>query len=158
MVWQNLKIASTQYSIIYNSFEIYLSGCMGNPKCEKCYNKELWDFSIGENYTKEYFDKIKKKINRFDKIINNIFVLGGEPLDQEKEEFLVLINNLKSMNKMLWLFTRYELKDIDKNILNLFDYVKTGKYIPNLASENNLKYEIKLATSNQTINKKGIDY
>jgi organic radical activating enzyme len=153
-----LKIASTQYSVSYNSFEIYLSGCRGSPKCEECYSKELWDFSIGEEYTKEYFDKIKKKINRFNKIIDNIFILGGEPLDQNIEELKKLIFDLKILNKPLWLFTRYDLIEIDKSILELFDYAKTGKYIKELSCNDNTKYNIKLATSNQHINKKGIDY
>lgn len=153
-----MKIASTQYSLAHNSFEIYLSGCNEQPKCEGCYSKELWDFDVGEEYTKKYFEKLSKKINNFEKIIDNIFILGGEPLDQNTDELLMLTSDLKYFNKPIWLFTRYELEKIDKSISYLFDYIKSGKYLKELSCDNNIQYEIKLATSNQKIYKKGIDY
>ena len=40
----------------------------------------------------------------------------------------------------------------------LCDYIKTGSYIEELKCDDNIQYGIKLATSNQKINKKGIDY
>ena len=43
-------------------------------------------------------------------------------------------------------------------IKELCDYIKTGEYDESLKCENNIQYGIKLATSNQKINKKGIDY
>jgi glutaminase len=38
------------------------------------------------------------------------------------------------------------------------DYIKTGRYIPELKVNENVHYGINLATSNQKIYKKGIDY
>jgi anaerobic ribonucleoside-triphosphate reductase activating protein len=153
-----MRITSTQYTLQNKSFEIYLSGCNGNPKCEGCYNQELWDFNIGEEYTLEYFGDLQQKIYRFKNIIDNIMILGGEPLDQNINDFSYFIKDMKSFNKDLWLFTRYELNEIEPTILNQFDYVKTGKYIKELSVDNNIQYGIKLATSNQKIYKKGIDY
>jgi anaerobic ribonucleoside-triphosphate reductase activating protein len=153
-----MKIASTQYSINNNSFEIYLSGCNGNPKCKGCHNQELWDFHIGKEYDQKIFGALQKKIYKFETLIDNIMILGGEPLDQDIEDFYFFIQDMKSFNKKLWLFTRYEINEIEPKILKQFDFVKTGKYDYSLTTENNIQYNITLPTSNQKIHKKGIDY
>jgi anaerobic ribonucleoside-triphosphate reductase activating protein len=153
-----MNIVSTQYTLQNKAFEIYLSGCSGNPKCEGCYNKELWDFDIGEEYTLSFWGKLQNKIYKFDNLIDNIMILGGEPLDQDIIELYSFTVDIKSFNKNLWLFTRYELNEIEPTILNQFDYVKTGKYIKKLSIDNNIQHGIKLSTSNQKIYKKGIDY
>jgi len=153
-----LKIASTQYSVANNSFEIYLSGCSGSPKCNGCHNNELWDFSIGTNVNDEFLYKITEKIKRFESIIDNIFILGGEPLDQNKKEFVKMIEILLLSKKKMWLFTRFEIDEIDTDILLYFNYIKCGRYYDNLLCDDNFQYGIKLSTSNQKMYKKGIDY
>lgn len=153
-----MKIASTQYTLKTKSFEIYLSGCSGNPKCPGCYSPELWDFNVGQDVSSEFIAKSTEKILRFDSIIDNIFILGGDPLDQPKEDLLSLIKEFIPLNKKTWLFTRKELETVPSEIKEQFDYIKTGKYILELTTDDNVQYEIKLATSNQKIHKKGIDY
>jgi anaerobic ribonucleoside-triphosphate reductase activating protein len=153
-----MKIASTQYTLQNNVFEIYISGCNGIPKCIGCHNKELWDFDVGEEYTLKYFTKLQQKTKRFENLIDNIMILGGEPLDQNIDEFYHFIIDMKSFNKNLWLFTRYKLEEINKNIIPYFNYIKCGRYCEDLTCDNNTQYGIKLSTSNQKIYKKGIDY
>jgi len=85
-------------------------------------------------------------------------IFGGEPNDQNKDELLHLLFDLKSLNKKIWIFTRYDLKQLPKFELELCDYIKCGRYIPELTTKNNIQYRIKLATSNQKIYKKNIDY
>lgn len=153
-----MKIASTQYTLKTKSFEIYLSGCSGSPKCSGCYSPELWDFNIGQDVSNELIGKSREKILRFDSIIDNIFILGGDPLDQPTEEIASLVKDFLPLDKKMWLFTRKEIEEIPVEIKNIFDYIKTGRYIPELTSENNIQCGIKLATSNQKIHKKGVDY
>lgn len=153
-----MKIASTQYTLKTKSFEIYLSGCAGNPKCSGCYSPELWDFNFGDEISSNFFLKAIEKIKRFDSLIDNIFIIGGDPLDQPKEELISLVKEFIPMNKKIWLFTRKELEEIPTEIKDIFDYIKTGKYIPELITEDNIQCGIKLATSNQKIHKKGTDY
>ena len=38
------------------------------------------------------------------------------------------------------------------------DYIKCGKYIPELTTDDNIQYGVHLATSNQRIYKCGVDY
>lgn len=86
-------------------------------------------------------------------------ILGGEPLDQPYIALKYLIEFLKTTKKTLWLFTRYNIEDVLQNsIFRNFDYIKCGAYDKNLITDDNIQYGIKLATSNQKIYKKGVDY
>ena len=152
-----MKIASTQYSLINKSFEIYLSGCDG--ACSKsCHNKELWDFNIGEEYIST-IDSIIAKINDFDLLIDNVWILGGEPLLQDVNLLYDLISTIKNTtNKKIWLWTRFELEEVPNSIKLICDFIKTGKYDKELLVDGYKSNGIKLASSNQKICKKGDDY
>jgi len=148
-----MNMASTQYSLDTESFEIYLSGC--NGKCKGCHNPELKDFSLGVPLSPLVLEDIIKKIKRFDTLIKHVWILGGEPLNQNHDEVISLIRGLKIANKNIWLWTRYEIQQIPTGIKNLCDYIKCGEYKEDLKTENNIQYGIKLATSNQKIYIKG---
>ena len=155
----NINIASTQYTLSTKSLEIYVSGCSGNPKCKNCHNPELWDFNIGEELTNQYLHKkIINKYDEFKDIIDNIMVFGGEPLDQPYDHLLDLLYELSQLGSKVWIFTRYDFKDVNSEILKYCDYIKCGRYEESLKTEDNTQYGIKLATSNQNIYKKGKDY
>jgi len=147
-----LKLASTQYSLNNKSFEIYISGCRKHP-CIGCCNEELWDENIGKELNQEVINEIKNKINEFDKLINNIFVLGGEPAEKPIEELEWLLKELIKTNKKIWLFTRFELNEIPQEIKKYCSYIKTGQYDETQLAENNIQYKIKLASKNQKIHK-----
>ena len=74
-----MNIASTQYNFNKKALEIYVSGC--SIKCQGCHNPELQNFGHGDNLAVAS-DSILKKITEFDCFIENIFILGGEPLVQ----------------------------------------------------------------------------
>lgn len=154
-----MNILSTQYTLSNKALEIYLAGCSGNPHCENCHNPLSWDFNLGEEYHVGYFNNnIRNKVNQFNDLIDNIMIFGGEPLDQSYDYLTDMLYDLKSLNKSIWLFTRYNIEDVDIVIKNYCDYIKCGRYIESLRTDTNIQYGIKLATSNQKIYKKGIDY
>lgn len=149
-----MKIYSIDYSFSNKSLDVFISGCSGKPKCQNCHNPELWDFNCGSNYNKTVLDKIIKYTKDYDKIINKIIMVGGEPLDQNINELETFLYDIKNnTNKEVWLFTRYNLSEVPSNILKYCNYVKTGKYKPELGVDNNIQFGIKLATSNQIIYK-----
>jgi hypothetical protein len=80
-------------------------------------------------------------------------IFGGEPLDNDHDELLQLLFDLRGLNKKIWLFTRYEFDELPKFILDLCDYVKCGRYLEDLKTDNNIMFGIKLASSNQKIYK-----
>lgn len=150
-----MKIAATQYTLQYNSLDIYLAGCKGDNgiHCKGCHNPELWDFNIGEEYNEQQFNNIKQKVEKFNNMIDNIMIFGGEPLDNSIYEMVKFLSDLKTLNKKIWLFTRYELDNIKTTIICLCDYIKTGAYIEDKLVDNHEMFGIKLASSNQQIYK-----
>lgn len=150
-----MRILATQYTLNNKAFEIYTSGCIGNPHCKGCYSPETWSFDQGEYFTEEYFkQKIESKLKDFDTIIKNIMIFGGEPLDNSKEDLYFLLEKLSKFNKPIWIFTHYDIDYAKERLgesIKFVDYLKCGSYIPELTVENNIQYGIKLATSNQKI-------
>lgn len=151
-----MNIAATQYTLETKSFEIYVSGCKGN--CKGCHNPELRDFNIGNPLTQNTIAHIIDKIHEFDSLIDHIWILGGEPLDQDLDELIWLLKTLRQTNKPIWLFTRFNLDSVPNNIKQQCDYIKCGEYIEELQTDANTQYGVQLATSNQFIFKKGQDY
>lgn len=148
-----MKIVAIDFSMSTKSYDIFFSGCNANPKCEGCHNPESWDFSFGAEWrTKK--EKIAKDIKDFSSVIDKIFILGGEPLDQDTFEFTTFLLWLKEQGKEIWLFTRYSIDEVPDYVKEEVDYIKTGRYLPELSTQNNLCYGVRLATSNQTIYKK----
>lgn len=146
-----MHIAATQYTLSTSSLDIYFSGC-NPPHCKECQNPELWKFVNKNNYIKKFKD-IEEKVKNFDTLIENIMLFGGEPLDQNHDEFLDFLNKLKTLNKKVYLFTKYSIDEVPEDIKTLCDYIKTGRYLPELKTDDNIMYGITLATSNQKIYK-----
>jgi anaerobic ribonucleoside-triphosphate reductase activating protein len=153
-----MNILGTQFTLQYNSLDIYIAGCKGNPHCHNCHNPESWDFNKGELWNDEYFTRIEEKVSTFNTLIKNVMIFGGEPLDQNHNELELFLKEIHSFNKQIWIFTRYGLDDIPTFVKENCDYIKSGRYIEELTIDNHIQYGIKLATSNQHIYKKGIDY
>ena len=143
-----MRVVATQYSAEHRALEIYLSGCDGD--CRGCHNPELWSFDVGQDYI-SCLPSIISKINTFTLLIDNIWILGGEPLLQDKQSFIDFISKIKKTQKTMWLFTRFEEEDVSYQITKMFDYIKFGKYQQELATDSNLQYGVKLSTSNQYI-------
>lgn len=156
-----MNILGTQYTLPTKAFEIYIAGCLGinGQHCNNCHNPETWCFNQGDLYNNTYFNnKIQPKVLEFDNLIKNIHIFGGEPLDRPMHELLELLTDLSTLNKPVWLFTRYSIDTIENEVKELCQYIKCGKYDECLKCENNIQYGITLATSNQHIYKKGVDY
>ena len=153
-----MNIIGTQYTLKHKSFEIYVAGCNGSPHCKGCHNPESWDFNRGDKIDDTYLILLQKKIQSFDGLIDNIMIFGGEPLDQKIGELLALLEWLAQFNKKIWVFTRHELNEVPLVVKKCCDYIKCGRYDPDYITNNNTQYGIVLATSNQYIYKKGLDY
>jgi anaerobic ribonucleoside-triphosphate reductase activating protein len=152
-----VNILATQYTLQYKSLDIYVAGCSANPHCTQCHNPESWDFNNGTTYDKKYFKLIKNKVNSFDSLIDNIMIMGGEPLDQDIADLIKILKDISQLNKTIWLFTRYNLSDVPDKIKNMCDYIKCGRYLPDQKCCK-LVYGIELSSYNQTIYQKGIAY
>jgi hypothetical protein len=124
------------------SLNVYFSGCKNNKKCDrdKCHNKELHSFTVGENYT-NYFDYIHKLLMEYS-LIDCVCLLGGEPIDQNKlclHNFLNKIRSIKNID--VYSYTGYDYQmnkeEID-NFLNIFKIKDI--YVGHYSESNNLQY------------------
>lgn len=152
-----MNILSIDYSLKTQSLDIYVAGCKP-PHCQGCHNPESWEFNCGIAHADMLMGLITHKVIHFKSLIRNIMIFGGEPLDQNPKEFQLLLNSLKIFGLPIWVFTRYDIEDVSSEIKEVVDYIKTGRYISELKCDNNVQYGIELATSNQKIHKKGVDF
>ena len=152
----NLQIAHIEYSINTKSLDIFTIGCNGS--CNGCFNTELKDWNQKGISVFDTLNKVMELHNKYDNLIDKIIIVGGDPCDAyEKYPFDIknLLKGIKGItHKPIFLFTRFSIEYIQDDIKDLVDYIKTGKYIPELKCDDNIEYGIKLATKNQHIYKK----
>lgn len=138
-----LQEVPNEISLVFN-----ISGCP--HKCEGCHSKYLWEYE--GNYVADDLENI---INHYKGMITCICFMGGE---QNIYELLYYLKYVKYRRLKTCLYSGCDsIEDISK-LLPYLDWVKTGRYIESLLTDDNIQYGIKLATSNQKIYKKGIDY
>jgi hypothetical protein len=152
-----VNIVHIDFSPNTRSLDIFVSGCKP-PYCDDCCNIEIADFKCG-TYWMNHIDKIITYLKEYDNLIDNIFLLGGSFNHQNSHQLKMFFSMLKEYNnKEVWLFAREELPKIKSIFLKNCNYIKCGEYIPELTTDNNIQFSLKLATSNQKVFKKGIDY
>jgi len=156
-----MNIVQVEYSIATKSLDIFVSGCL-EPYCVGCCNIELVDFNKGMQWAR-YVDKIRNYLIDYNILIDNIFLVGGSFNHQDIEELKKFFNMFVIYpevfrGKKIWLFAREELKDIQDIFKENCDYIKCGAYLKNLSTNNNTQYGVKLATSNQKIYIKEVDF
>ena len=131
------------------SLVINISGCP--HKCEGCHSQYLSEYS--GHFVKDDLDRL---INQYDGFISCICFMGGD-------------QNIKELNELLkYIKEKYRLKtsiysgsddfNLFKDSLKYLDWLKIGSYKKELSCDDNFCYGVKLATSNQKLYKKGIDY
>lgn len=115
------------------SVTIWFSGC--SFKCKNCYNKRLWDKGYGIKYSAKETSKIV--IDMCNKLnIKSVVLLGGEPLQQDRQELLSLCRLLREANLKIWLYTGYEFDEFkNSQIADCINVVKCGKYIDELKQD-----------------------
>lgn len=148
----NIRVAKSKYVMSKMAFEIYLQGC--DVRCPSCNHNDTWNWKAGKKFPAS---TLSKRFKEFDIAIQRFFITGGEPLQQDHNELIKMIEFLKQFNKEIWLFTSYEMYQIPDNIKALCDYIKTGIY-DTTVKRGEEKYGFKLATINQKLFKSGIDF
>lgn len=130
-----------------NSFVIWTQGC--KLRCKGCWNYSMHSFEGGEEISLEdIISKIKDSISKYS--INNVTILGGEPLDQ-LEETIKLMHLIKELNIGIILYTGYEKEEIEnsskKRVISYADILISGRYIEENRNINNHLY----GSDNQTM-------
>ena len=120
---------------------IFFSGC--DFHCPGCFNSEIWDFDIGEQFTREFYESvIKPTINEH---VSGISLLGGEPLHPKNIRATRQLCEWFKQDfpeKSIWLWTGYSFEEVvtlkpyngntamDMNVLlDLVDVIIDGQFI-----------------------------
>lgn len=131
------------------SLVINISGCP--HMCEGCHSDYLFEYK--GNFIKDDLDCLIKEYNGF---ISCVCFMGG---DQNIKELNELLKHIKEKyNLKTCVYSGSNDFNLFKDSLPYLDWLKIGSYKKELSCDNNICYGIKLATSNQRIYKKGIDY
>lgn len=121
-----------------------------NFNCPNCFNQKVKDLPTIEKSAKEIVEEIKS--NPF----NQGIIFGGLEWSLQISEAIELAKEAERQILQTFLYSGSD--NFNKEYLQYFDYVKIGRYDENLTTDNNIQYGIKLATSNQIIFKRGVDY
>lgn len=126
---------------------LFVSGC--SHHCKGCFNKELWKYSAGQEFTYETINEI---INLCSKsYISGLSLLGGEPLDPKNIGWTKLLAQFFKRyypNKTIWCYTGYVWENIKGfDILKYIDILVDGQFVEDL-KDPRLKFR---GSSNQRI-------
>ena len=132
-----------EISLIFN-----ISGCP--YKCKGCHSTYLWEYK--GNYLSKDIESI---FNEYLGMFSCVCFMGGDTNLIELKELLKLC---KSKGLKTCIYTGTDDISIFKDCMKYLDYIKYGSYKEELKCDNNIFYGVKLATSNQKMLKKGIDY
>lgn len=124
--------------------------------CKNCCNAQITQLPTQIKDSNELiFEVLHNKFNK------GIIFGGLEWTLQAKELFnLAKIAKKYALLTMLYTGNTFEaLKNTyTENNLQVFDYIKCGKYEEDKKSANNVQYGVVLASENQKIYKRGVDY
>ena len=111
------------------AFTLWFSGCsMG---CYNCQNPSLQSKERGESYeVKTVLFAICNECPKHN--IDTVVLLGGEPLEQDLNDLVTLINKLKGYGYKVWLYTGWEFEDIPEPVKDGLHTIKCGRYIEEL--------------------------
>lgn len=117
---------------------LFVSGCRHH--CKGCFQPETWNFSYGEEFTKETEDKLIEMLRP--DFIDGLTLLGGEPMEPENQRGLFnFLKRVKSElpEKTIWCFSGYLLDEellkpssarieITDEILSMIDVLVDGEF------------------------------
>lgn len=114
------------------AFTIWFTGC--DFHCKNCHNRKLWNKDAGRKHKAELVASIvRSSCHRLN--TKSVVFLGGEPLQQDKQELLSLCRLLTEADLKIWLYTGYDLSDVDEEILKYVHTIKCGRYIDKLKQD-----------------------
>ncbi len=108
---------------------VSISGC--DLACNGCHSAFTWDESYGKSLNLENIDMLLKN---YEGLISCFLFYGGE---WNIKKLLPLIKYIKSKNLKICLYTGREISEINIELIELLDYLKTGRYLKQLGGLQN---------------------
>ena len=100
---------------------LFVQGC--SHHCKNCFNQETWSFKGGKEFNEKEQEEFIKNANK--SVVSSISILGGDPLQQDREDLYNFLKRLKEeVNKPIFLWTGYIYEEIPKQYLpSVYDFV-----------------------------------
>ena len=145
-----MRIAGTEINLRHTALEVYLSGCRDHS-CPGCHNPELWDFGVGDVVDEIILDRLATKLAELVKarLADKVWVLGGEPLDQDLTALARLLEMFRRHVSTVVLWTHYDF--VPYIVAQYCDYAKLGPYVASGEAYTEPVFGIKLANKEQRI-------
>ncbi len=121
---------------------IWFCGCP--RRCKGCSNPELWEFQDRYKTSPETIFKLIQNIAK-DNAIDGFTVTGGDPMYQPKELGQLLLL-LKNISDDIIVYTGYDKKELEPDVLANISVLIDGEYIEELNDNSLLR-----GSSNQNI-------
>jgi len=106
------------------SLAFYITGCKLN--CKNCHWKEANDTLAGDELD---VDTFQMYLDKYHHTVSNILFMGGE---WEKERLVEFLKISKMYNLKTSLYTGLNLIEVDNEILENLNYIKTGRWVEEL--------------------------
>ena len=113
-----LQFAHIEYSLTTRSIDIFSIGCLGS--CKDCCNPEIKDFNQKGKDALQVISKVFELTTKYNDLIDKFLLVGGDPVDaylQYPDEYLQFVQQIKLLNKPIFLFTRHDIKEIPVKLL-----------------------------------------
>lgn len=132
-----------------------ISACDCKYNCPNCFNQKVKNLMTVSNSIEEILKAVKS--NPFHKGI----IFAGLEWSLQMNECIALAMAAKDVGLQTIIYTGADqdslvVKQYIKS--NAFDYIKCGSYKEELTTANHIEYGVVLASSNQHILKRGVDY
>ena len=130
VLYSSSQIITTQDVPDEISLAISISGC--SLHCKNCHSSFTWKPDFGEILTDEKMEYLIKK----NKYISCVLFYGGE---WQLKRLLELIKIVKQNHLKVCLYTGLileEVKETKKELLDVLDYIKCGRYVEELGGLN----------------------
>lgn len=154
MIENKRKLKYLSSTILFQEIPDEISLCInvsGCPyQCKGCHSKGLWEYD--GNYVSDDLDNL---IDEYKDYISNVVFMGG---DQNMSEFTELVKRVKERGYKASVYSGSDDFRKFDGLLEELDWIKIGSYKQELTVEDNICHNVKLATSNQKLLKKGVDY
>lgn len=131
-----------------------ISACNCDFNCKNCFNQHIKDMPTHIDSSENIINKIKS--NPF----NQGVIFSGLEWTLQIDELNEMCAQAKKKDLKTILFTGNQLENIKKLKLNInnLDFIKCGVFDESLKTINHIEHGVILATSNQHIYAKRIDY
>lgn len=132
-----------------------ISACDCKFNCHDCFNQKIKHLPTISDSSKNIIAKIKADP------FNSGIIFGGLEWTLQLQECIELARIAKNNNLLTMVYTGNGFdSDVVKKLIKskAFDYIKCGRFIESLKTANHIEYGVVLASSNQHIYKKGVDY